>query len=362
MLRTIVHTLFLGCLLSTLLLNCVTPYQPDPRSIPRALVVDGLLTDAPGPHTVALTYTADYTQSSINLRVSNARVTLTDDRGVTQGLAELSAGSGTYRTPANFRGQVGRTYRLTIITADGKRYESAPERLRPVSPIDSVYWEYTEKPIAGTLGFDKGFDVYLDTRDPATPGDYYRWRWTHYTPIAICAIRAVPNSNPVVEYSYPCCSPCWDIVRCFGSRCLNLATDALINGNAVSRQPILRVPFTSTSRFYVEIEQLSLSPAAYTFWNSVDKLTNQNGGIFDAAPATIRGNMRCITDPNEPVFGFFGASAVSLRPVYVNRSITGATPTILPPPPPFPPGPPPPCTVCEENAFRTPNKPRFWID
>ncbi|WP_229365746.1 DUF4249 domain-containing protein [Fibrisoma montanum] len=348
-------------LLSSCLLTCVTPYQPEVKSIPRAVVVEGLITDQPGPYSVNLTYTSDYTNVALNLRVSGAQVAIVDDQGRRQSLRELGTGSGIYQTPADYRGQTGRTYRLEFTTADGKRYQSKPELLKAAPKIDSIYAEYSESPIPGTLAFDKGFNIYVDTRDPATTGDYYRWRWTHYEPISICSIRQVPNSNPGVEYSYPCCSECWDIVRCYGNACINVATDALINGRAISRQLILRAPYESTSKYYVEIEQQTLSREAYNFWSRVDKLTNSNGGIFDAAPAGIQGNVVCVSNPDEPVYGFFGASGASLVPYTLNRGGISSTPNIRPTPPPFPPGPPPPCTVCEESQYRTPTKPRWWV-
>ncbi len=54
-LRVLTHLL-----IYSLMLACVTPYQPETKSLPnKILIVDGYITNQPGPHQVSLTYTAD---------------------------------------------------------------------------------------------------------------------------------------------------------------------------------------------------------------------------------------------------------------------------------------------------------------
>lgn len=338
---------------------CVTPYQPEVKSIPPALVVDGLLTDQPGPHTVQLTYTADYTNSSVNLLVERATVWLTDDANTRQNLTETSAGS--YQTAASFRGQLGRSYVLHI-QANGKEYASKPERIRPVAKIERAYSEFIETPVPGTLVFSRGFNVYVDTKDPETTGDYYRWRYTSYEPVQVCDVRNFTINRQTIQYSYSCCTACWDIVRCNGTNCISIASDALVNGRAIVKQFILKAPYNGRDPYYTEVEQLSMTREAYEFWKGAEGLTKSNGGIFDSAPASLRGNITCITNPDETVFGYFGASASSLTPVIIDRSV------VSPPPapnfyPPFDPAiPPPPCAPCRESSGRTAIKPRFWYN
>jgi len=336
--------------------SCVTPINPRTQSMASKLVVDGLITDQIGRSRISLTQTADYTAASLNLTVQRATVFVTDQNGTRTIFREARPGFYLPVDP-NWRGTAGQTYTLNIRTAEGKEYKSQPDLLKSVPPIDSVYWEYTRKPLAGTADFDKGFNVYIDTKDPKTEGDYFRWSWVHYEPIGVCDIRTVPRTT--LTFSYPCCSNCWDIVRCYS--CVTLASDEIVNGNVISRQPVLRAPFESMSKYYVEIEQYSLSRSAYQYWKTVRELTNNRGGIFDPAPVTLRGNMTSTTDPSEPVFGFFGASGSSVRAVTIDRSQTGDSPNLRAPLPPFPDG-LPPCAVCVDNDFRTPNTPRWWTN
>ncbi|XWW45352.1 DUF4249 domain-containing protein [Fibrella sp. USSR17] len=355
----IVLRLFTHLLIYGLIASCVTPYQSEPKSLTNsALIVDGYITDQPGPHQVTLSFSTDYTVTSLNFVVPGASVGVTDDLGNRQGFIEI--GRGVYRTPASFQGQPGRTYKLTIALPDGRRYESKPEKIKAVPAIDRIYDEYTEKPIAGIATLDKGFNIYLDTKDPATTGDYYRWIWTHFEPLAICDIRTTTVGTTAVEYGYNCCESCWEIVRCAGINCNNATSDEQINGKSISRQFLLRAPYTSTSGYYVEVEQLSLSREAYAYYKNIENLTSSNGGIFDVAPVPLRGNVVCVSNPAEQVYGYFSASGAQKVPYVVDRTKGKGAPNFvfLPPAPPQPPL--PPCAACRESDSRTRVKPRWW--
>lgn len=339
---------------------CVKPYNPETIQIEPLLVVDGIVTDQVGQTNISLTQTADYKANSVNLTVQKATVTVTDNTGQVIPFKEVRAG---YYQPqqTGWKGTPGRTYTLNIATAEGKKYRSQPDLLKPVPPIDTVYYQYSRSSIPGTQAYDKGFDVYVDTKDAETPGDYYRWDWQAFEPLLYCEIQITRNSRTGVETQTPltCCTNCWDIKRCYA--CVTTMSDKLVNGKKISRQPVLRAPFESVSRYYVEVTQYSMSEAAFLYWKTVRDIASNTGGIFDAAPLTIGGNVANITNPDERVLGYFGASGASTKAIYIDRTKTNDTPNLLPPLPPLPSF-PPPCKVCEESIYRTAVKPRWWKD
>ncbi|UFH53370.1 DUF4249 domain-containing protein [Spirosoma sp. KNUC1025] len=336
-----------------LVISCVTEFQPDPVSVPPSLIIEGEVTDQPGPYMVKLTRTADYSYKSLNLLETGAAVTISDNQGNQETLTELPSG-GTYQTRANgIRGVVGRSYKVTIKTKDGKQYESDLEKLSTAPPIQKLYYEYTVEPTGVNLAKRQGWNVYLDTKDPETTGNFYRWTWTHFEPISVCYKREIPGRN--VLTGLDCCSPCWDINRCY--TCIDISSDVNINGQAISRQFIMRVPFKSTSRYYLEVQQQAISKGAYEFWKSVKGLVNNTGGLFDAAPAAVQGNVHCVNDPTAVAYGFFGATGLSEQYIYVDRS-GGQEPADFDPPIEVPQ--PSACVACENSLYRTPNKPRWW--
>ena len=49
---------------------------------------------------------------------------------------------------------------------------------------------------------------------------------------------------------------------------------------------------------------------ALDYWVDVDRVSNQQGSIFDAPPAVVAGNLFNVSDSSNQVFGFFEANAV----------------------------------------------------
>ncbi|WP_128544023.1 DUF4249 domain-containing protein [Larkinella soli] len=340
-----------------LFLSCVTPYNSEVQSIGRALVVEGMITDQPGPYLVRLTYTADYTYTGLNLRVTGATVTISDNTGLSEVLKETE--EGTYISSGNgLRGIAGRTYTLTIRTREGKQYRSDPELLKAAVPISKIYSEYEYDSRGGSPDKNNQWNVYVDLKDPETPGDYYRWQWVHYEFTAACStVVRHPVNNPLPVYDdYPCCTYCWDVTRCY--ECLTIGSDVNINGRSLSRQPVAVVPFTSTRKYYLEVEQQSISKGAYLFFASVKKLINNSGGLFDTAPAAVVGNIRSLSNPDEPVYGYFGAAGTTVMPIYVDRTnAVGAPQTMRQ----FDFGNPlRPCRTCDNLPYRTSVQPRWW--
>ncbi|QDK80565.1 DUF4249 domain-containing protein [Spirosoma sp. KCTC 42546] len=339
-------------LVLALVISCVTEFQPGSVSIPTSLIVEGQITDQPGPYSVKLTKTADYSYKSLNLLETGATVTISDNLGNQEVLKEQSPG-GVYVTSANgIQGVAGRSYKLTIKTKAGKQYESDAEVLQAAPPILKLYYEYTVE--TGGLNFAKnqGWNVYLDTKDPEVLGNYYKWDWQNYEFTAVCSQRELPNGTLT---GLGCCSNCWNITRCYN--CISLSSDANINGQAISRQLIMRVPYKSTSKYYLEVQQQAISKGAYQFWKSVKGLVSNTGGLFDAAPSSVQGNLHCVNDPATLVYGYFGATGVSEQYINVDRSGGQGTPDADP----IPIVPQPSaCVVCENSLYRTPNKPRWW--
>jgi hypothetical protein len=334
------------------LFSCVTEFQPDVVSLPPALVVEGQITDQPGPYTVRLTRTADYRYTAINLLETGATVTIEDNQGNRETLREQAPG-GVYLTRVGgIQGVAGRSYRLVIQTKTGTHYESELELLKAAPPILKLYTEYRSDLIPGTVTRRQGWDVYLDTEDPETTGDFYRWEWTHYEPTAVCQRISTPSG----VVGIPCCSSCWDIVRCYS--CITINSDASINGKAISRQLIMRVPYTSTNGYYVEIEQQAISRGAYEFWKSARQFVNNTGGLFDSAPQSLGGNMKCVSDPATAVYGYFGATGITRMPLVVDRSQGQGIPDIDLIITQYGPS----CIACENSIYRTPVKPRWWIN
>ncbi len=348
--------LYAQLLLYTLpVVSCVTEFQTDTVSNPTALIVEGIITNQPGPYTVKLSRTADYSYKSLNLLETGATVTISDNLDNQEILKEIALG-GTYQTSiTGIRGVAGRTYRVRIKTRSGEQYESQPELLKESPPINRVYSEYRYDSQASDNGQANGWDIYIDTKDPGTPGDFYRWEWAHYESTNACKTEFIPNDY--ARLGYPCCTKCWDITRCY-INCINVMSDVNINGNSISRQFIERVPYNASTSYYVEVTQQLLSAGIYEFFKTARQQVQNAGGLFDSAPASIGGNIHATSNPGLKAYGYFGAVGESVGVLLVDRSKATGLPisrtdpvivdTLLA------------CFACENNQYRTPIKPRGW--
>ena len=122
----------------SLLISCVEPSELDLQQDDDRLVINGMITDAPGPYYVTLTKTLPYTPGVLPT-VTDASVVITDDEGHTALLTHTAG--GVYKTNEAFRGRIGRTYTLSVTTREGKKYVSAPETLTATPDIEKVSYE-----------------------------------------------------------------------------------------------------------------------------------------------------------------------------------------------------------------------------
>jgi len=201
------------------------------------------------------------------------------------------------------------------------------------------------------------FNVFVDVKDPVTEGDYYRWTWKSYQKAGFCEIYTVPRTDPPVRFLRKCCENCWNITQCLG--CVNVASDKLVNGRTLAKQNIGQIPYDDTTPFYMLIEQMSLSKEAYLFWSNVKAQANNSGGIFDTAPAMIKGNIKNLTDATKLMLGYFQVSAITQKAVFIQRNNLSLPPySIGLITYPFDTE----CAVCKESPYRTAKRPLNWQD
>ena len=302
------NTLYLFIALLAGLSACVEPVALPIRQTERRLVVDGLITDEAPPYLIKLTYSGNLTSSLLipeELAINGAKVVVADDVGKSVQLEQdpLNAAYYWVRDPS-FRGQPGRSYTLFITLPDGSRYQSLPERLAPVAPLEHLTAQYRTQ--SSTLGQPDVYLIGVDTQDPPTPGNFYRWesvsylpRWTKYDPLH----PPISNGLPSV-----CFCSCW--VPYFGPL-TDVVSDALLNGNRISNRIVFSSPIYAVGNQYVQVRQFSLSQAAYQYWTSFEQQRTRTGSLFDPQPASIEGNVRAVEDTTKLALGYFGASAVS---------------------------------------------------
>jgi hypothetical protein len=291
---------------------CIDPYTPKLNGYDSLLVVDGLITDENTSYTVRLSGTLQE-QFGDPPTVSDATVFITDEAGDKSVL--INHGNGIYKTDSTvFKGLVGRTYILHIITRTGDEYESDPCLMQSVPDIDNIYFEKDRELVNNETESLDGIRIYLDSK----PGDndiYYRWdfeeTWKFRVPLPKKSIYV--NEDLIV--------PVFDIKEyCWKSR---KSEDVIIRTiysgqpNQILRQPISFIAPERSDRLSVQysilVKQYSISKKEYDFWNNMKQVNIGGGDIFAAQPYAVASNIHNLNDPREKVLGYFRVSAVKQK-------------------------------------------------
>lgn len=297
--------LSLFCLSAFFLGGCIDKVEltfPTDATTEGQVVVDGLITDGPGPYPIRIFRMTPLNSLLIQPVVILEAKVIRDDGPEEALIPGLEAGD--YLLPGEIvKGEVGRRYQLSFTLDNGAQYQSQWEYMPPVGKIDSIYIEVTaESRHSGSgLVFRNFLDVYCDVDltnlDPETP--YMRWktdRWWMQTEI--------PRSSPPSKSCYILETP-------------NRQQVHLFDGRGVSADRWIKEPMAFTEanwknyqkNWYLVI-QYSLNEQAFGYWNRLDKVLEQSGSIFDSPPAAVVGNVQNVARPIEEVLGYFGASAM----------------------------------------------------
>jgi hypothetical protein len=418
-----------------LLISCVDPVDLPINATVNVLVVDGTITNLPEPQLIRINRSkADPLTGRFGYTpITKATVTVVVDS--TQFILCHETEAGTYQLPSDFKGHIGHSYQLRITLSEGTQYISTPQVMESVAPIGRVSSRFNSGSLPAHLPLDGGFraghDISIDWQDPANQRNYYRWEWKLWEKQSWCrscqqGIYVVNTILPhtykdatfyvsgndtyencfvpvnyhetgqpkfhdeLYVYDYPCRTDCWEILYSYS---LNVFDDQYNNGGFIRGRNIAQIPYYDSTACLVEIRQLSLTRQAHAYFSLFEQQTQNTNGLTDSPPSAPVGNIRNIANSQEPVVGYFTASAVSAVRYWLDRKDVkglpfGQTdplgPSKLPgselfytlnlrqptPEPIYPypnvriyGGPPRPATaLCIPSNSRTPVKPDGWQD
>lgn len=291
--------------------GCLTEFVPPVFDQKELLVVEGLITDQPGPHTVRISKSQPLGSTGPQNPISGCYVVISDDQGNYVNLKESVPGE--YITPAGYHGIAGRIYTLHIRTYEPSgdlNFESMPMEMKPVPPIDSLYYEKTV--IQGSSGFFRGIDgcsIYLDTHDPENNCKYFRWEFSETWILRL--LFSVTNQK------------CW--ITNNSDKVMIKTTEAFA-GSRISRLPVTYISNNTDrlrTRYSILVNQYSLNREEFAYWEKLQKLTDRVGGLYDIIPASVQSNIMCIEDPEIRVLGFFSVSAKAGKRIFIDEEFEG---------------------------------------
>ncbi|MDX1629291.1 MAG: DUF4249 domain-containing protein, partial [Fulvivirga sp.] len=292
---------------------CIDPAGIKPADFNDFLVVEGFITDQPGPHPFKITRVVEFSgilQGGVVDVEEPVIINIIDEDGnqtrlnetITR-LKEVHCFTGRfsfvrfltgYETPASFRGKVGNTYIMEIKTNDGEIYRSEPQTIRSTPPIDSVELSFKEMPTGNDSQPRSGVEVFSSWQDPAEEENYYFWQAD-----GIYRLRSRDPRVPPPGLAIPpkCCflDPADDgSLDCYihepniEGNVISFS-DQLVNGGKVTKKVSFieddgkrfannRVP--SNKQYYLELKQYMISKENYEFNQNISTLEEIDGEIF----------------------------------------------------------------------------------
>ena len=290
--------------------GCVTQFYPEIGEEDQSIVIEARITDRPGPYEVKISWSQPLFSDSFNPGPADGyRVSVIDDAGGEYLFSGF--GGGRYLSDAGeFTATAGRKYKLHVEGAD-HIYESDFVEMKPVPAIDSVYAgpEYNEFYRPGESTY--GYQVYVDSHDPSGECRYFMWTFEE-----TWEVRTPFNYRTIINRI------CWKSAI---STDINILSTVALTESRVTKHPVTFIT-TETDRLIVKysilVKQYSISEEEFTYQDDLRRTIFEAGGLYDAIPGAVVGNIRCTDSPSTTVLGFFGVSAVSEERLFIENVYT----------------------------------------
>jgi hypothetical protein len=295
-------------LLLLIQIGCTVQFIPQTDEEKELMVVEGMITDQNRKYTIKLSKSLPLGKPVIAKPVKGAKVTVSDDKGAVYSFTEVQTGKYVSDS-TKFRGRVGGKYTLFIKT-NYLTYTSQAMEMKPAPPIDSIYYEKVLIAEPNYLGIkEEGCQIYVDTHDPSMKCLYYRWDFTETWEFRLP--YNVPNRI------------CW---KTSPSDRILIKNTSVYNQARVSKFPLKYISNQSDRlkvKYSILVNQYSLNESEYDYWEKLQNVSGNVGGLYDITPMAISSNIVCNEDRNDPVLGYFSVSAISQQRIFIKDKFEG---------------------------------------
>lgn len=313
-----------------LLVGCKEEFLLSFSSDQKTLVIEGGITDKPGPYSIRLSTTLPVNQP-LRVPYEDCVVVVSDKSGYSETLNEVEP--GVYKTSeSGIRGNIGNEYSISVKTPEGNEYQTAFQEMRAPIDIDSVYAELTEQENLDYPFGLPGYQFYTDTKT-ASGDTYILWNMIesyqynadyklyalYYYGDMFFTDRNATDIAAITGLNYDTLYTCWktDAVK----NIYTAKTDNLTVPK-IKRQPLHFVSTETkklTVRYGLLLQQYSISKEAYYFWKGIQDQISDESFLYTKQPYNVAGNLKNKKDPGELTLGFFTVASVAEKRVFLDR-------------------------------------------
>ncbi len=327
--------------------GCVEPISFEIPPAESLLVVEGYIADSEGPHKLSLSYASSIEADSITENPAiGARVFLLEDGESVAQYVEVAPGK--YEIPeGTISGVEGRFYNIELQTDNGKTYKSVPDQLNGVGTIEQIHTEFESRTVlTPTSETDASVLKVLVDGNIGTKRTEVFTRWKFQV---IYEAETFPMNHIVYNPPYdplpapfPCsgfiieegpvfsggllvqvgeceCCECW--ARIYESAPTLSTGEYIVNGN-YANVLVGQVPITSAifyKKAQIRVDQMSVSRAAFDFFNLLRSQKENAQSIFQPASGEITGNIEA-DNVDDRVVGVFYATSIMTSVMMINST------------------------------------------
>jgi len=312
---------WLTCLFMMVVVGCKDEVILDNKNFNPRLVVDGSITNEPGPYIIKLSQTSPINQIK-EVLLPGCTVTLYDNTGASEILTEVEPGFY-YSSVSGIHGIVGNSYKISILTTDGKEYTTEFQEMKEPIEIDSVYADLTYVDLLEYPYKLPGYQFFTDTKIASGRENYYLWRMIEtYEYIAEYELVEIINGNSTVaDYQ--------KLYRCWKTQMVNYVytgTTANLTIPKIIHQPLHYVGTNTiklNERYSLLLKQYSIDSKAYIFWKNMEDQFSTENLLFSTQPYNIIGNIKNVNNDDELVLGYFTVASVTQKRIFVDKPRVG---------------------------------------
>jgi hypothetical protein len=325
----ITHNLLFLLVFCFIINGCTEPYILETNTYEEALVVQATITNEFKKQEITLTKTSRFEDKETKVE-SGADVFITDNTGIRYDFKEES---GKYISATEFQAIPGKEYQLNINTKDGRTFESTPETLSAINPIQDV------RAAVETKDSLRGVAIRVNSYDPTNTAKYYRYEYEEtYKIIApewrlrkAITIDGVNGADPTLEVipNDPNTRICYSTQK--NTEIILTSTNEL-NEDRIDFVPrfISDQNYIISHRYSILVKQYVENLASYTYYKTLKKIAGSGSLLSPNQPGLLIGNLKSVDNPNDKIIGYFDVASVSTKRIYFNYNDLFPT-DLLPP-------------------------------
>jgi len=313
---------FVGKILFVIIIvtyGCKEEFQLSNDDTNNLFVVEGFITNEPGPYTIKISTSSQVDDPQV-YPITNCMVTIYDNTGYYEQLTETEP--GVYSTH-EIRGEIGNSYKISIITSDDKEYVSEfQEMLTPVE-IDTVFAKVEYHESDENSFKNPGYQFYVNTKPSSQSENYYLWTlnetYEYTVDYTVFDITQVDDRNEEFIRDFTPLYRCWitnDIRKIYTAETTSLSSSLILNKG-------LHFVNTETKklthRYSLLLKQYTIDKTSYTFWRGIENQISGENFLFLTQPFNIKGGIVNKNDSTETVLGHFTVASVNEKRIFINR-------------------------------------------